>query len=359
MFTKLRSRARIDFVPGVRGLVIVRMQAGEEEQDGNALGNKGGVIARGVAALRHFKFEGRVAVGLVEEFLQGGSRADTADINFVVLDAADHVHVEHGHGVVQRLRWILDPRGRAEQAQLFTGKRHEQDSTLELPFAWGQNSGKFQDASGARSVVVGAWVNLADLRRSEGIEGAAAEMVVMGADNDVFVGFTGKISEDVVDGGMSGFDIHGKRGMQGFRKCEGSRFRGGVDLLLNLFQRLPCRAEPVVSYRVFHLGKQEANVFRTAHAAKAGQQIFLAVTEVSIYQDHALGTVIACVDGLGDELGVSGQALISTFGRETARLVAQHDNDFIFGIEAGIVIVSKFFGGCAIPGEEEWGRGST
>jgi len=39
---------------------------------------------------------------------------------------------------------------------------------------------------------------------------AAAEMVVMGAEDDVFAGFPGKIGQDVVDGGVNSFDVHSK-----------------------------------------------------------------------------------------------------------------------------------------------------
>ena len=39
---------------------------------------------------------------------------------------------------------------------------------------------------------------------------AAAEMVVVSAKDNVFAGFSGKIGQDVVDGGVNSFDVHGK-----------------------------------------------------------------------------------------------------------------------------------------------------
>ncbi len=39
---------------------------------------------------------------------------------------------------------------------------------------------------------------------------AAAEMVVVGAKDDIFAGFSGKIRQDVIDGGVNSFDVHGK-----------------------------------------------------------------------------------------------------------------------------------------------------
>jgi len=54
--------------------------------------------------------------------LQRGTRADPADIDLVVFDAADHVHVEHGHGFVEGLGGFLDPRGGTEKAQFLSSE---------------------------------------------------------------------------------------------------------------------------------------------------------------------------------------------------------------------------------------------
>ena len=37
---------------------------------------------------------------------------------------------------------------------------------------------------------------------------AAAEMVVVSAKDNVFAGFSGKIGQDVVDGGVNSLDVH-------------------------------------------------------------------------------------------------------------------------------------------------------
>src|SRR6267143_2016041 len=149
----------VDFIPGVGGLVIVAVQAGEEEKDGNPLGCEGSVIAGGVAAGRVFVLERSVGFGLIEDGLEGRARAEAADVDLVVLDSADHVHVEHGHGFVERKSGILDPGGRAEEAKFFAREICEEDTALELSLERRKEAGEFENACGAGSVVVGAGMN--------------------------------------------------------------------------------------------------------------------------------------------------------------------------------------------------------
>ena len=65
-------------------------------------------------------------------------------------------------------------------------------------------------------------MNLADLRRRERIVIAVAEMIVVRAENDVFVGFAGQIREHVVHRGARGFDVHVDRQMH---MCSETRTR--------------------------------------------------------------------------------------------------------------------------------------
>ena len=50
-------------------------------------------------------------------------------------------------------------------------------------------------------------MNLANLRRSQRIEVAAAQMIVVRADDDVFVGLPGQPCENVVDRRARRFDV--------------------------------------------------------------------------------------------------------------------------------------------------------
>src|SRR5215469_9046107 len=129
-----------------------------------------------------------MAPRLLENSLKAGARADAADINFVVLDAPDHVHVDHGHGFVERFGRILDPGGRSEQAEFLASKGREQDSAGKLAPKRRKDASELEHSGCSGSIVVGPWVDLGE--------------------------------------------------------------------------RLTSRFEPGIGNRVFHLGKEDANVFR-------------------------------------------------------------------------------------------------
>ena len=75
--------------------------------------------------------ERRIFLRGSEDGLKRRAGAHAADVDLFVLDAADHVHIDHGHGFIERTRGLLRPIGRAEQAELFAGEIHEQDSARE------------------------------------------------------------------------------------------------------------------------------------------------------------------------------------------------------------------------------------
>src|SRR5580704_17893567 len=104
-----------------------------------------------------------IVFGGIENFLEGGAGANAADVDFVVFDSADHVHVEHGDGVVEGLGGIFDPGGGAEEAEFFTGEGSEENAALQLAFHGGEEAGEFEKAGGTGGVVVGTGMDLADL----------------------------------------------------------------------------------------------------------------------------------------------------------------------------------------------------
>ena len=77
-----------------------------------------------------------------------------------------------------------------------------------LPFPVAPTYAPARYAGGAGGVVVGAGMDLADLRRGERIGIAVTEMIVVRANDDVFVGFARKIGKDVAYGGTDGIDVH-------------------------------------------------------------------------------------------------------------------------------------------------------
>ena len=77
-----------------------------------------------------------------------------------------------------------------------------------------KQASQFEDAGSAAGVIIGARMDLADLRWGKRIEVAAAEVIVVCADDDVFVGLSRQPRENVVDGGASGLDVDVKREMK-------------------------------------------------------------------------------------------------------------------------------------------------
>ena len=199
-------------------------------------------------------------------------------------------------------------------------------------------------------------MDLADLRGGEGIEVAAAEMIIMRADDDVFVGLARQPCEHIVDRGARGFDVD----VKGQVKCVGERERcglgGGVDLLLSILQRFSRGLKPRFRNRILRLHHDNANIFRATDAAEAGQQIFFSVAQFAVEHDHGFRSVIAGIDGLGNELRVLRESVVAAFFREARGFVAEHDHDFVFDIEPGVVVIVEFVGGGAVSRKDEGSR---
>ncbi len=96
-------------------------------------------------------------------------------------------------------------------------------------------------------------MNLPDLRRRERIGIAVTQMIVVRADDDVFVGLAGKIGEDVAYGGVERIDMHVDAQVQRGGKGEGSGLGACVDLVLHGGERFARGGEPILRYFVFYL----------------------------------------------------------------------------------------------------------
>ena len=66
--------------------------------------------------------------------------------------------------------------------------------------------------------------------------------------------------------------------------------------------------------------------------------------------------MIASIDGLGDELRMLRQPVVAALVGESRGFVAQHDDNLVFHVEAGIVVIVEFVGGRAISRENHRGR---
>ena len=83
---------------------------------------------------------------------------------------------------------------RAEQALLFAGEVEEQDAAL-LVGLFGEVAREFDDAGGAAGVIVGAGVYGAGLAGRERVLSAQPQMIVVRADDYVFIGLAGQVGQ--------------------------------------------------------------------------------------------------------------------------------------------------------------------
>src|SRR6266700_1484930 len=109
-------RISIDFFPRVGGLVVVRVESGKKEKHRNALCDEGRMIAGSITTGGVFDLKVRFALRLFQRAFEGGTGPHTADVNLVILDSTDHVHVQHGHRFVQRHSRVFDPLSGAQQS---------------------------------------------------------------------------------------------------------------------------------------------------------------------------------------------------------------------------------------------------
>src|SRR6266700_3362781 len=96
-------------------------------------------------------------------------------------------------------------------------------------------------------------MELADLGWGQRVKIPAAKVVIVGTDDDVFVGLAGKIGKHVVHRGLSVFDINLQRNAKAVRKSERAGLRRTVNLVLDLGQRFPSCLKPAFSNRVPNL----------------------------------------------------------------------------------------------------------
>lgn len=198
-------------------------------------------------------------------------------------------------------------------------------------------------------------MNLSDLGGRERIDVSAAEVIVVRADDYIFISLPRKISKHVIHCGPGGLDVHRERCVLTRRQFERRRPGRRVDLILQSSERLPCRLQPFIGHGILDLRKDDADIFRPAHAAEASQQILFAIAQFSIQHDQRLGSMVAGVDRLGDDLRVARHSLLAGLFGEGWRLEAESENDLIFDVDARVVVVVKFVGGDSVTHEDEWG----
>ena len=90
----------VDFVPGIAWLVIVAVQAAEEKQCGYLPGSKRGVIAGPISTdIGLVGFKTGVRSGLLHNSLECRTGGNAADVQLVIAQPPDHIHIDHGYRV--------------------------------------------------------------------------------------------------------------------------------------------------------------------------------------------------------------------------------------------------------------------
>src|SRR6187402_835711 len=93
----------VDLVPGIGRLVIVRMEAGEEEQHRYLLSGErrviGGTVSRRIRLLERER--ARLA-DLINERIERSPGTESAQIHLAIANPPDHVHVDHRDGILDR-----------------------------------------------------------------------------------------------------------------------------------------------------------------------------------------------------------------------------------------------------------------
>src|ERR1700722_7361429 len=335
----------VDLVPGVARLVIVGVEAGEKDQHRYLSGGERGVVARPVAGLF-----GEIGVKvmlrgqLFEQCPESTAGTDAAHVNLAVPNAADHIHIDHGHVVFEGQQGMVNVVAGTEQAQFFAREGQEQNAPLVFGLLR-EPARQFDDARGAGSIIVGAGMDGARKGGRHGELPAQAEMIVMRADDHVLAGFAGQVRGDVVDRFHFTSDIDIQVQAQRFGQGEGFRMQVLIDAALDGFQVLAAQGQPAVHYAGFDLDELDAGIVRAFRASEFLQVVGVARMRADIVdQQHGFGSMKLGVGGLAENLGVSGVDLAFEHALfvELLRLVAQQQYDLAFHIQPRIIVVIVF-----------------
>ena len=243
---------------------------------------------------------------------------------------------------------------RAEQALLFAGEVEEQDAAL-LVGLFGEVAGQFHDAGGAAGVIVGAGVYGAGLAGRERVLSAQPQVIVVRADDDVFIGLAGQEGSHVVHGLDGALDVEIGVHADGIGEGEGLGLEVLIDRGFNFLQALAGIGEPLFDAGFLHLHKRNAGIGGARGDAEFLQFIGLARMVGAVGdQDHAGRTVHFGIGCLGGELRVLGEGLAfeDALRVRFLGLVAHHQDDLAFDVETGVVVVAVFGRGNAVAGED-------
>src|SRR5712671_2670866 len=194
-------------------------------------------------------------------------------------------------------------------------------------------------------------MNLANERWRKRIVIAAAQMIVMRANDDVLVRLSRQISEHIIYGGAGALNIDLQQNLQIRGKSQRGRIRGSVDFILNVGQRLPRGRKPLLRGGIFHLQEKYPGILGAADASESRERILFTIAQYSVDDNDGFCAVIPGIDRFGDQLRVLCQAVVPAFGRKARRLVTKHNYNLVLHIEMRVIVITKFFRSGSISGE--------
>ena len=142
--------------------VILGMAAGEEVHHRDLLGIERRMIAGAETAMFAGDVEPKLFAKPLDEPFELGGGIGAVDDQLVVGQAADHVHVDHGDGFVERHERVADIASTAQQSAFFAGECQEDDSPRQLFGSLRQLAGDLDQHGHARGIVVGPVVDLCE-----------------------------------------------------------------------------------------------------------------------------------------------------------------------------------------------------
>ena len=232
--------------------------------------------------------------------------------------------------------------GRAEKSELFAGEGQKQDAPLHLLLLC-EIASQFDDAGRAGCVVIGTGMHLPGRAQRKLL--AEAEVVVMRADHDIFVGVAGKIGGYVAHLPGLALDVHREIDLERVWKRERLRLEIFVDLFAQHLQILACGFEPGGRLFSANLHKRNAGIAGSCSAGKDLQLVIRALAvEERIHKDYGFGPVNLGVHGLVLQLRMGGVCLAFKLALfvELLRFLPQQQHDLALDVQARVVVIAVF-----------------
>ena len=205
-------------------------------------------------------------------------------------------------------------------------------------------------------------MHLAYLGRGQRKHFAQPQMIVVRADNDVFVGLARPITHHIVGVADHALNVGVQVNAQRAGESEGARLQIGIDAFDNFLQGPAGFGEPGIGERRLQLEVRNARVFRARHPAEALQVIRLGrIGDRVVDQNQSAGPMLLRIDHFrfkGSMAG-GGGALPLTAAVFFLRFTAQNEHDLILHVQAIVVVVTIFGGGDAIAREHHFAGNAT